>query len=147
MFANITASSTKSQDMASTKGLNHLGLSVNNLDQTVDFFVECLGWEESGRDDSYPRSAVSDGTLRLTLWQVDHALAVNPFQFRQNVGLHHFALEVASESELNTLAQKIKGFPGVVIEFLPELLGPGPRKHMIFNEPGGIRIEIIWPGI
>lgn len=132
--------------MAITKGLNHLGLSVSNLDQTVDFFVECLEWEESGRDDSYPRSAVSDGTLRLTLWQVDHTLAVNPFQFRQNVGLHHFALEVASESELNKLAEKIWNYAGVTIEFMPELLGTGPRKHMIFNEPGGIRIEIIWPG-
>ena len=132
--------------MSITKGLNHLGLSVYNLDQTVAFFVECLGWEESGRDDSYPRSAVSDGTLRLTLWQVDHNLAVNHFQFRQNVGLHHFALEVASEAELNSLAQKIQNYPDISIEFMPELLGSGPRKHMIFNEPGGIRIEIIWPG-
>ena len=132
--------------MAITKGLNHLGLSVSNLDQTVDFFVECLGWKESGRDESYPRSAVSDGTLRLTLWQVDHSLAVNDFQFRQNVGLHHFALEVGTESDLNELAQKIQHYPEVIIEFMPELLGTGPRKHMIFNEPGGIRIEIIWPG-
>ena len=132
--------------MAVTKGLNHLGLSVSNLDQTVDFFVECLGWDESGRDDSYPRSAVSDGTLRLTLWQVDYTLAVNPFQFRQNVGLHHFALEVATESKLNKLAEKIQNYPEVTIEFMPELLGNGPRKHMMFNEPGGIRIEIIWPG-
>ena len=133
--------------MTITTGLNHLGLSVYNLDQTVAFFVKCLGWEESGRDDSYPRSAVSDGTLRLTLWQVDHSLAVNNFQFRQNVGLHHFAIEIATEAELNNLAQKIQSYPDVSIEFMPELLGTGPRKHMMFNEPGGIRIEIIWPGI
>ena len=132
--------------MTVTKGLNHLGLSVNNLDQTVDFFVDCLEWEESGRDDNYPRSAVSDGTLRLTLWQVDHTLPVNPFQFRQNIGLHHFALEVATESELNKQAEKIRDYSGVTIEFMPELLGTGPRKHMMFSEPGGIRIEIIWPG-
>lgn len=132
--------------MAITKGLNHLGLSVNNLDQTLAFFVECLGWEESGRDDSYPRSAVTDGTLRLTLWQVDHNLPVNPFQFRQNVGLHHFALEVTTEVELNELAQKIQNYADVTIEFMPELSGSGPRKHMMFFEPGGIRIEIIWSG-
>ena len=23
----------------------------------------------------------------------------------------------------------------------------GPRKHFIFFEPGGIRIEFIWPGV
>ena len=67
--------------MYKTQGINHLGLSVKNLDQTVAFFVECLGWEESGRDESYPRSAVGDGSIRLTLWQVDHDLSVNDFHF------------------------------------------------------------------
>ncbi|MEM7561964.1 MAG: VOC family protein [Pseudomonadota bacterium] len=132
--------------MPETQGLNHLGLSVDNLDQTVAFFVECLGWEESGRDESYPRSAVSDGHLRLTLWQVDHDLSVNPFQMRQNVGLHHLAIEVASENQLYRLAEKVGSYPGVEVEFLPELLGDGPRRHMIFYEPGGIRLELIWPG-
>ena len=132
--------------MNKTQGINHLGLSVRNLDQTVSFFVDCLGWQESGRDDSYPRSAVSDGTVRLTLWAVDNSLAVNEFQFRQNVGLHHVALELGSERELNEVAEKVQAFPGVKIEFMPELLGMGPRKHMMFNEPGGIRIEFIWPG-
>lgn len=77
--------------MSKTSGINHLGLAVKNLDETLAFFVECLGWEESGRDDSYPRSAVSDGKLRLTLWQVDHGETVNDFHFRRNVGLQHLA--------------------------------------------------------
>jgi len=86
--------------MHKTRVINHPGLSVKDLDQTVAFFVECLGWEESGRDESYPRYAVSDGTVRLTLWEVDHGLDVNVFHFRQNIGLHHFALEPGSEVEL-----------------------------------------------
>ena len=132
--------------MVQTRGLNHLGLSVRDLDESVDFFVNCLGWEESGRDDSYPRCAVGDGNIRLTLWQVDNNLDVNPFHFRQNVGLHHFALELASEAELNAVAERVKSWPGVEIEFMPEPVGGGPRKHMIFFEPGGIRVEFIWPG-
>ena len=132
--------------MIKTRGINHLGLSVKNLDQAVAFFVDCLGWEESGRDDSYPRSAVGDGSVRLTLWQLDHSLEVNDFHFRQNAGLHHFALELATEAELEEVAERVAAYPGVEIEFMPELLGDGPRKHMIFYEPGGIRIEFIWPG-
>ena len=132
--------------MYKTQGINHLGLSVKNLDQTVAFFVDCLGWEESGRDESYPRSAVGDGCIRLTLWEVDHSLSVEEFHFRKNVGLHHFALEVGSEDELNEIADKVERYPGVRIEFMPELMGSGPRKHMMFYEPGGIRIEFIWPG-
>jgi lactoylglutathione lyase len=132
--------------MPETQGINHLGLSVADLNQSVSFFVDCLGWDESGRDESYPRSAVSDGKLRLTLWQVDHQLSVNAFQMRQNVGLHHLAIQVGSEQQLNKLGEKIKQYPGVEIEFMLELLGPGPRKHMMFFDPGGIRLELIWPG-
>jgi len=132
--------------MFKTRGINHLGLSVSNLDQTDAFFTDCLGWLESGRDNSYPRSAVSDGQLRLTLWQVDHDLDVNGFDFRRNVGLHHVAFEVETLTELETIARAVSDYPGVSIEFMPELVGDGPRMHMIFNEPGGIRIEFIWPG-
>ena len=129
-----------------TQGINHLGLSVLDLNASVAFFVDCLGWEESGRDDSYPRSAVSDGKVRLTLWQVDHSQPVTAFNRRQNVGLHHVALEVATAAHLNEIATRVSAHPGVVIEFPPELVGTGPRRHMMCTEPGGNRIEFIWPG-
>jgi len=67
------------------------------------------------------------------------------FDRKTNIGLHHVALEVGSEDELNALADKVRDWPGVTMEFEPEPLGGGPRKHMMFAEPGGIRIEIIWP--
>ena len=132
--------------MSLTNGLNHLGLAVRDLDETVGFFVNCLGWSESGRDNSYPRSAVSDGDLRLTLWQVDHSLSVNDFHRRKNIGLHHLAIEVESEDTLLALGEKIGSYPGVEVEFMPEPVGHGPRQHMMFTEPGGIRLELIWPG-
>ena len=132
--------------MTATVGLNHLGLSVRDLDETTAFFTEALGWEEVARDDSYPRTSVTDGKLRLTLWQVDRSGGITGFDRRTNIGLHHLALEVETEDRLNELAETVSRWPGVTVEFLPELLGSGPRKHMMFAEPGGIRIELIWPG-
>lgn len=132
--------------MAATQGINHIGLAVRDLSATTSFFVEALGWEESGHDPSYPRRAVSDGVVRLTLWQVDHAQQVNGFDRRVNVGLHHLALEVESEDRLFEVAEKVSGHSGVKLEFAPEFVGSGPRKHMMCFEPGGIRIEFIWPG-
>ena len=129
-----------------TSGLNHLGLSVRDLNQSVEFFVTCLGWTESGRDMSYPRSAVSDGIIRLTLWQVDNTLKVEAFDRKKNIGLHHLALQVETEEGLMSLAGKVSEYPDVKVEFMPELVGDGPRKHMMFREPGGIRLELIWPG-
>lgn len=132
--------------MPDTQGLNHLGLAVRDLDSTTRFFVDCLGWKESGRDESYPRTAVSDGIIRLTLWEVDGSLDVEPFHRRKNVGLHHLALTVPTEAALNKLAEQVSSWADVQIDFMPELVGSGPRKHMMFCEPSGIRLEFIWSG-
>ena len=132
--------------MTMTSGVNHIGLTVGNLENSTRFFVECLGWQASGHDPSYPRTAVSDGHVRLTLWQVDNSAATNNFDRRQNIGLHHLALNAETEAQLLDIAQAVGDFPGTTIEFMPELVGQGPRKHMMCYEPGGNRIEFIWSG-
>lgn len=132
--------------MPDTKGINHVGLSVWDLRESTAFFTELLGWKESGYDAAYPRTALTDGVTRLTLWQVDRSKAVSAFDRRQNIGLHHLALELESEEKLNDVYARVSQYPGARIEFAPELVGAGPRKHMMCSEPGGIRIEFIWPG-
>lgn len=128
-----------------TLGLNHLGLTVRDLEETTAFFVQVLGWQDIARDPSYPRSTVTDGNLRLTLWQADQSAPIADFDRRANIGLHHLALEVESEAKLNSLHDQIARWPGCVVEFAPELMGNGPRKHMMFAEPGGLRIELVFP--
>ncbi|MCR9059749.1 MAG: VOC family protein [Rhodobacteraceae bacterium] len=132
--------------MSKTVGLNHLGLAVADLDQTTLFFEKVLGWTETVRDDAYPRNSITDGTLRLTLWQVDKSVSPRRFDRRLNIGLHHLALEVESEEELLRLADVVAAWPGVKVEFMPEFMGTGSRKHMMFAEPGGIRLELVWMG-
>ena len=133
--------------MLVTKGMHHLGLAVKDLYKSAQFFTEILGWQESGYDETYPRTAVSDGVIRLTLWQVENQLEAVAFNRKSNIGLHHLALEVEEEIMLIELFEKLKGIANVDIEFPPELLGAGPRKHFMCNEPGGIRIEFIWSGV
>jgi len=132
--------------VSKTVGLNHLGLAVADLDQTTLFFEKVLGWTETARDDAYPRNSITDGTLRLTLWQVNKSVSPRSFDRHHNIGLHHLALEVESEEELLRLADVVAAWPGVKVEFMPEFMGAGPRKHMMFAEPGGIRLELVWMG-
>jgi len=123
-------------------GMHHLGLTVSDLNTTSDFFIRCLGWSIVKELPDYPAVFVSNGKIMITLWQAE--TVVTEFDYKRNVGLHHFALKVASAEELDSLFAKIADYSGVKIEFRPELLGGGPTKHCMFYEPGGIRMEFIW---
>lgn len=126
-----------------THGIHHVGLTVNNLEASAQFFTQLLGWNEVRRNPDYPAIFVSDGTHMITLWQTKVETPV-AFDKNSNVGLHHIAFTVASEAELNAIYDKLKA--AVKIEFSPELLRDGPARHMMCYEPSGIRVEFIWPG-
>jgi len=131
--------------MAATVGMNHLGLTVRDVAQTTGFLTDVLGWEATAHDPSYPRSTVTDGHLRLTLWQVQ-TNAPAKFDRKTVLGLHHLALTVPDEATLMSLAETLRDRDDVVVEFMPEPMGQGPRQHMMFAEPGGLRIELLWSG-
>jgi catechol 2,3-dioxygenase-like lactoylglutathione lyase family enzyme len=127
-----------------TKGAHHIGLTVSRLEESANFFTSLLGWKEVRRKVDYPAIFVSDGQLMLTLWATKDE-PVREFNKNKNVGLHHIALTVTNEESLDRLYEWLKE-NGVEIEFSPELLGPGPAKHMMCYEPSGIRVEFTWPG-
>lgn len=131
-------------DSSLTLGAHHIGLTVPNLNQTREFFIQTLGYDQVGEVPDYPAVFLSDGTLMVTLWQaVDPENAV-PFDRKNVVGLHHLALTVAPGA-LNGLYKTLKDTANVDIEFAPEPLGDMPVRHMMCSIPGGIRIEFIAP--
>lgn len=127
-----------------TTGIDHVGLTVSNLESARAFFVECLGWKVVGGKPEYPSAYVSDGTAVVTLWQVENPAHHVAFDRRSNVGLHHLALRVPNRAALDELHTRVAAWPGVVIEFAPEFSGAGPKVHMMLREPGGNRIEFAW---
>jgi len=141
LLATEIKNSTISQNKVMTKGLNHLGLTVKNLQASVDFFTNTLGWKKVGGYPDYPSIFVTDGELFLTLWQTKDSSKTVSFDRKNNVGLHHLAFTVASEEILIELHHRFKLVPNLVIEFSPELNGKGPTIHMMIREPSGNRIE------
>jgi len=131
---------------AVTTGAHHIGLTVPDLAGTRAFFVDTLGFDQVGEVPDYPAVFVSDGTTMITLWQAADPANAVPFDRKNNIGLHHFALKLASSEVLQDLYQKLDTTHGVDIEFAPEPLGRGPTKHMMCFIPGGIRMEFIAPG-
>ncbi|MBN3846803.1 MULTISPECIES: VOC family protein [Burkholderiaceae] len=131
-----------------TVGIDHIGLTVRNLSITVGFFVDCLGWTQVGARPDYPAVFVSDGHVLLTLWEVPRQAERVEFDRKTNVGLHHLALRVHSAVALDEIFARVAGWPGVVVEFAPQNLGRGPKRHTMVYEPSGIRLEFDFdPGI
>ncbi|TLP45470.1 VOC family protein [Cohaesibacter sp. CAU 1516] len=126
---------------AATQGIDHVGLTVSDLMLSLSFFTDCLGWEQFGGNPDYPSAYVTDGTAKITLWQVKTDDPTN-FDRHHNIGLHHIALKLPSEEALLSLFKQVSEWPDVVVEFAPELSGKGPKKHCMLYEPGGNRLEL-----
>ena len=132
-------------DTAVTQGAHHIGLTVPDLAKTRAFFLDTLGFSQLGEVPDYPAVFLTDGTTMITLWQaVDPATAV-PFDRKNVIGLHHFALKVKDADALETLRHKLSQTEGCELEFAPESLGGSPTMHMMCFIPGGIRMEFIAP--
>lgn len=129
--------------MAITKGAHHIGLTVPNLTAARKFFVDILRFEQVGEVPDYPAVFVSDGTTMLTLWQAVDPENYTPFDRKNIIGLHHFALRVDDVKTLQSIHQTLQNTPGVEIEFAPESLGGSTTQHMMFYIPGGVRMELI----
>jgi len=128
---------------AATQGAHHIGLTVPDLAKTRAFFIDTLGFTQVGEKPDYPAVFVSDGTTMITLWQAKDPASAVPFDRKNVIGLHHFALNVENGAALDALHGKLTKTDNVEIEFAPEPLGDGPVKHMMCAIPGGIRVEFI----
>jgi catechol 2,3-dioxygenase-like lactoylglutathione lyase family enzyme len=80
-----------------TSGTHHIGLTVSKLEESAAFFTSLLGWKEVRRNEEYPAIYVSDGKIMVTLWATKEQPSVQ-FNRKKNVGLHHVAFRVESES-------------------------------------------------
>jgi catechol 2,3-dioxygenase-like lactoylglutathione lyase family enzyme len=54
-----------------TRGVDHVGLTVADLEQSRGFFCDCLHWTVLGENLSYPAVFVADGHGVVTLWQAE----------------------------------------------------------------------------
>lgn len=130
--------------MSLTQGVQHIGLAVSNLEESAAFFTDLLGWQEVKRREDYPAIFVKDGAIMLTLWKTQTEKPVQ-FDRKNNVGLHHLALQVETKENLYQILEVLKSNQ-IDIEFEPTLIREGPSMHMMCYEPSGIRIEFTYAG-
>ena len=146
VVAEAAVETVHAEDAPLTSGLNHVGLTVTDLEASTRFFTETLNWKLAGGVADYPSNFVTDGEVFVTLWRATDPKTATSFNRKTNVGLHHLALTIADVETLAELHETFLADPNVRVEFGPQLNGGGPTVHMMVYEPSGARIEFAVPG-
>ncbi|MEV0171876.1 VOC family protein [Streptomyces sp. NPDC050803] len=122
----------------------HLGLNVTDLDRSLAFYRDVLGFSllaEGKEEDRRYAFLGADGRLVLTLWQQAQA----PYD-KARAGLHHLAFEADS-------VEQVREYETALREYGAEFAYEGVVAHaegaasggIFFHDPDGTRLEISVP--
>jgi catechol 2,3-dioxygenase-like lactoylglutathione lyase family enzyme len=135
--------------------VSHVGLCVSDLDRSLRFYTEGLGFEVQEQipgDDSFaalaevePPAALiaqfiaKDGIrLELLAWSVP-GVQGEPSQTRNQVGLTHLALNV---DDVDEVAARLVSLGATVIEETSTQFSGG-IKLLVVKDPDGTRVELV----
>ncbi|MEU1194638.1 VOC family protein [Streptomyces sp. NPDC005813] len=125
----------------------HIGLNVTDLDRSLAFYRDVLGFgvlgegKEDERRYAFLGSLSGDGRPVITLWQQ----ARTPYD-KGRAGLHHLALEVDTIEQVREYETALRGYgvdfayDGVVAHREGSASG-----GIFFHDPDGTRLEIYAP--
>jgi catechol-2,3-dioxygenase len=122
------------------KRLNHAVLYVRNVERSVTFYEEALGFTVAA---SFPGAAFlqvpeSQNDHDLGLFEVGAGAADNPAG-KGAVGLYHLAWEVETLSELQQVAERLTAMGALV-----GASDHGTTKALYAHDPDGIEFEVSW---
>ena len=122
------------------KRLNHAVLYVRNVERSVTFYEEALGFTVAA---SFPGAAFlqvpeSQNDHDLGLFEVGAGAADNPAG-KGAVGLYHLAWEVETLSELQQVAERLSAMGALV-----GASDHGTTKALYAHDPDGIEFEVSW---
>src|SRR4051812_23860098 len=125
--------------------LNHAVLYVRDLDETVRFYRDVLGFERI--DDMTPEGFAGAAFLRAPGSTNDHDLglfevgpaAAPSLAGRLTVGLYHLAWELDTLDELEATASRLAAAGALV-----GASDHGTTKSLYGKDPSGLEFEIVW---
>lgn len=120
------------------KKIGHVVYAVSDMDRSTKFWTEIMGFKFSDRNEHgmvFLRNATDHHTVALI-----QAKEKNDLPKRGQLGFDHFALEVATVSELFKIREFLKA-NGIRITYEGRR-GPGGNPGVEFLDPDGYQIEI-----
>jgi catechol-2,3-dioxygenase len=122
------------------KRLNHAVLYVRNVERSVKFYGEALGFTVNSQmpGAAFLNAPGGDNDHDLGLFEVGADAGPNPAG-RSTVGLYHLAWEVETLGELQEVGQRL-GRMGALVGASDH----GTTKALYAKDPDGIEFEVSW---
>lgn len=121
--------------------VGHVGINVNNLEKSKDFYLKLFGFEvifEENKKDRRYMFLGHNGEIVLTLWeQSDKVFS------KTTAGLHHLAFLLDSVDELNEFVKKLDLYnvPKIYEKIVSHCEG-AQSGGIFFLDPDGVRLEV-----
>ena len=122
-----------------TRKVSHVGLNVSDIERSIRFYTEILGFTLSDRNPqgmAFLRNQTDHHTIALAKGPAD-GTGAPPDKY---LTFHHLALEVDSIQDLFTARQFLKD-NGIEIDFEGRR-GPGCNVGIEFRDPDGYSVEL-----
>jgi len=122
-----------------TRKVSHVGLNVSDVERSIKFYTEILGFKLSDRNDfgmAFLRNQNDHHTIALAKGPAD-GTGAPPDKY---LTFHHMALEVDKVEDLFTAREFLKN-NGIEIEFEGRR-GPGCNVGIEFRDPDGYSLEL-----
>jgi glyoxylase I family protein len=127
--------------LIATGAVNHVGLTVSDLDRAREFYTDVLGFQQVA--EFGPKLLFHNGGVLLALAPAPHQPLPNDRFDENRIGLDHLSLAVASRADLDQAAQALdaRGVPrGEILD-----LAPFRMYVLAFRDPDNIQLELTAP--
>lgn len=117
--------------------LEHVNMSVANLDRTIDFYGKLLGLKVRWRgttSDGLPAAHVGDERHYLALFEIGDA-EPKPADYGL-LGLNHYGFVV---DDLDACRAKLAEL-GATVQDPPQY---DPGRRLYFDDPNGVEVELV----
>ena len=141
MTQHDSTSTPTTQGAGTVQELGHLVLYVSDIQRSVAFYRDVLGWHQLPEPSGGPVAAFSGGRTHHELLLIEVGKDATPIPAGRRVGMYHFGLKVGdSDDELRAALARVRDRPDLVT-----LVGASDHHvtHSLYiTDPDGNEIEL-----
>lgn len=122
-----------------TPGINHVILTVTDLERSTQFYHEVLGFDVQPIPPEYGKLAYFQ-VGAASIWLIQHDQTPPNDRFSEfRVGLDHLSFRAPDRAALHDLAERLRA-AGVDTNGV-EVYQPSGKPYIVFRDPDNIQLE------